>query len=56
LDPDFFAVDRLAMDLECDFELGLEEERLEELPPLEDFAELLLREDFEELLPRARAF
>ncbi len=50
---DFFAVDLLAVDLECDFELGLEAERLE---PREDFEELLLRGELEELRPRARAF
>ena len=58
LEPDFFeeadfeldflpAVDLLPVDLECDFELGLEVERLEDLP---------VREERDELLPRARAF
>lgn len=60
LGPDFldadFELDLLPADLECDFELGLEEEPVAELPPREDFAELLPRDDFEELLPLARAF
>jgi hypothetical protein len=61
LGPDFFdeadfELDLLPVDLECDFELGLEEEPVAELPPREDFAELLPRDDFEELLPLARAF
>lgn len=62
LEPDLFDEadfdpDLLAVDLECDFELGREEERLEELPPpREDFEELLLREEPDELRPRARLF
>ncbi len=49
-DPDLFDAD-----LECDFEFGLEPERLELLPPRED-DELPVREEREELRPRARAF
>lgn len=60
-EPDLLAVDLLPVDRECDFELGLEEERLEllpvreddELPARDDFEELLPPEDFDELLPRA---
>jgi len=56
LERDFFEeADLFDADLECDFEFGLEPERLEPLPPRED-DELPVRVEREELLPRARAF